>query len=131
MSQVDQYSIMIASGDVMNTSKPAIEHVLNAGKYRVLAYNGAWDGVVGAAVSEPLYAGLEWPGSAAFNRNARHPYRVDPADAQVAGFVSTVSSEGSTFVRVVVRNAGHILPADQPRVSKDMIERFIFDRPFP
>ena len=131
MSQVDQYAVMIASGDVMNTSKPAIEHVLNAGKYRVLAYNGAWDGVVGAAVSEPLYAGLDWPGNAAFNALPRHPYKVDPADEQVAGYVRVVTSGGATFVRVVVRNAGHILPADQPRVSKDMIERFVFDRPFP
>ena len=98
---------------------------------KVLAYNGAWDGVVGAAVSEPLYAGLNWSGKADFNSNARHPYKVDPADEQVAGYVRTVTNNGSKFIRVVVRNAGHILPADQPRVSRDMIERFIFDRPFP
>ena len=26
---------------------------------------------------------------------------------------------------------GHILPADQPRVSRDMVERFVFGQPFP
>ena len=38
---------------------------------------------------------------------------------------------GTQFTRAVIRNAGHILPADQPRVSRDMIERFIFNKPFP
>ena len=44
----DQYKTMILSGDVMNSSKPYIEQVLQAG-VPLLAYNGAWDGVVGAA----------------------------------------------------------------------------------
>jgi len=37
--QVDQYSVMVNSGDMMNTSRPMIETVLSAGKYRVLAYS--------------------------------------------------------------------------------------------
>ena len=39
----DQYKTMILSGDVMNSSKPYIEQVLQAG-VPVLGYNGAWDG---------------------------------------------------------------------------------------
>lgn len=131
MGMVDQYSVMVNSGDMMNTSRPMIETVLSAGKYRVLAYSGAWDGVLGAAVSEPLYAALDWPGAVAFNQEARHPYKVNETDAQVAGFVRTVQVGGTQFTRAVIRNAGHILPADQPRVSRDMIERFVFNRPFP
>ena len=56
MSQVDQYSIMVASGDVMNSSRVFIEQVLNAGKYKVLAYNGAWDSVVGADATPARHA---------------------------------------------------------------------------
>jgi hypothetical protein len=67
MGQVDQYHVMVMSGDVMNSSRPFIEHVLKANKYKVLAYNGAWDGVVGAAVSEPLYSALRWQGNQDFN----------------------------------------------------------------
>lgn len=130
MSQVDQYAVMVASGDVMNSSRPAIETVLQAGKYNVLAYNGAWDGVVGSAVSEPLYAGLEWPGAAHFRAGARQPYKVAANDTQVAGFVRSVRSNGTRFVRVVVRRAGHILPADEPAVARDMVERFVFDKEF-
>ena len=43
----------------MNTSKPFIEHVLQQSKYKVLLYSGSFDGVLGAAVSEPLYASLD------------------------------------------------------------------------
>jgi len=81
--QVDQYNIMIRSGDFMNTSKPAIEAILQAGEYDVLAYSGAWDGVLGAAVSEPLYAALQWPGAMEFRAGARRPYKVTPNDTQV------------------------------------------------
>lgn len=127
---VDQYGAMIASGDVMNTSKPAIEAILQAGKYKVLLYSGAWDGVVGAAVSEPLYASLEWPGKEAFNAGGRQPYVVAANDTEIAGFVREVVVDGTRMVRVVVRRAGHILPADQPRVARDMIERFALHNRF-
>jgi hypothetical protein len=199
---VDQYGAMIASGDLMNTSRPDIERVLSAGRYKVLLYSGAWDGVVGAAVSEPLYAALNWPGRVEFNSVGRSPYKVAETDVEVAGFAREVSERqivrpfvscvcsrksayccelpcrpkpeprptryhpfrlllalragsltfviadmfppggglcmfacllasnqvevnGSRMVRVVVRKAGHILPADQPRVARDMIERFV------
>ena len=95
----------------------------------MLAYNGAWDGVVGAAVSEPLYSSLDWPGAAAFRSTPRAPWRVKATDTQAAGFVSEVNaSGGSRFVRAVVRRAGHILPADEPTASFDMIDRFISER---
>jgi vitellogenic carboxypeptidase-like protein len=124
MGMVDQYHIMIMSGDCMNSSRPFIEHILQQDKYKVLLYSGAWDGVLGAAVSEPLYASLDWPGKATFNAEARAPYKVAKDDVQVAGFARDVTVGGSRLVRVVVRRAGHILPADQPRVARDMIERF-------
>ena len=125
---VDQYHVMIVSGDFMNSSKADIESVLQAG-VPVLAYNGAWDGVVGAAVSEPLYAKLKWEGSAEFRATARQPWKVLQSDSQVAGLVSDITSaDGSRFVRAVVRSAGHIVPADQPAAAFDLIDRFITRR---
>ena len=126
----------------MNSSKVYIEEVLRAG-VPVLAYNGAWDGVVGAAVSEPLYSLLDWPGAARFRDTPRRPWKVAVSDQQVAGFASEISvplelsksvkgcysgSLNARFARVVVRRAGHILPADQPSVAFDMIDRFISGR---
>ena len=124
---LDQYRVMITSGDLMNSSKPFIEQVLQAG-IPVLAYNGAWDGVVGAAVSEPLYAALVWQGAETFRTTPRQPWRVHSTDTEVAGFVSEVKVEGAQLTRAVVRSAGHILPADQPAAAFDMIDRFISGR---
>jgi vitellogenic carboxypeptidase-like protein len=139
---------MILSGDVMNSSKVYIEGVLQAG-IPVLAYNGAWDGVVGAAVSEPLYASLTWAGAEEFRATPRKPWKVDVGDIEVAGFASEISvpiSNGggggvgprpkqqqqvarvARFARAVVRRAGHILPADEPSAAFDMIDRFITGR---
>ena len=70
------------------------------------------------------------PGAKEFNAAGRHPYKVAAEDAQVAGFAREVSVSGTAMARVVVRMAGHILPADQPRVAKDMIMRFVTGRGF-
>lgn len=128
---VDQYHAMIISGDVMNSSKVYMEGVLRAG-IPVLVYNGAFDGVCGAAVSEPLYASLKWAGQDAFCTTVRTPWKVDPSDKEVAGFASDIKpAGGGRLVRVVIRRAGHILPADQPKAAYDMIVRFISGRGWP
>merc|ERR1712224_527998 len=48
-------------------------------------------------------------------------WKVESTDQQVAGYVR----QAQQFTQVIVRNAGHILPADQPRAALDMITRFI------
>ncbi len=86
-------------------------------------------GVCGAAVSEPLYASLKWAGQDAFCTTVRKPWRVNVSDKEVAGFASDISpAEGGRLARVVIRRAGHILPADQPAAAFDMIDRFISGR---
>ena len=85
-------------------------------------------GVVGAAVSEPLYAALEWDGNEAFKSTPRAPWKVQPSDTEVAGFVSEIRVGANRFARAVVRRAGHILPADNPAAAFDMIDRFILGR---
>ena len=85
-------------------------------------------GVVGAAVSEPLYAALEWDGNEAFKSTPRAPWKVQATDTEVAGFVSEIRVGASRFARAVVRRAGHILPADNPAAAFDMIDRFILGR---
>ena len=121
---------MIVSGDVMNSSKVYMEGVLQA-HTPVLVYNGAWDGVCGAAVSEPLYASLKWAGQEAFCTTVRKPWKVSPSDQEVAGFASDIHAGGGQLARVVIRRAGHILPADQPAAAFDMVDRFISGRGWP
>lgn len=69
---------------------------------------------------------LEWRHAKEYRSAPRHIYKVLPNDTQVAGYVRHVGD----FYQVVIRNAGHILPYDQPRVAADMISRFVDDSGF-
>ncbi len=53
-------------------------------------------------------------------------WKVTPGDVEVAGYFRQVGD----FYQVIVRNAGHILPYDQPKVALDMIKRFINNKGF-
>ncbi len=47
-------------------------------------------------------------------------------DKEIAGYAKHFAN----FTQVVVRNAGHIVPFDQPRAAFDMIKRFVKSQPF-
>jgi vitellogenic carboxypeptidase-like protein len=51
---------------------------------------------------------------------------LNPGDAFPAGYVRQVNN----FYQVIVREAGHLLPADQPARALDMITRFVENIPF-
>jgi vitellogenic carboxypeptidase-like protein len=45
---------------------------------------------------------------------------------QVSGYVRTVKN----MSQIIIRGAGHIAPYDQPRRSRDMIDKLIGGTPF-
>ena len=54
------------------------------------------------------------------------PRKIWRVENQVAGYVR----EAKNLLQVMVRNAGHILPYDQPKWAFDMIQRFIQGKEF-
>ena len=44
--------------------------------------------------------------------------------------VDVQTHNNPTFLQIIVRDGGHILPFDQPERAWDMIDRFITGRPF-
>ena len=44
--------------------------------------------------------------------------------------VNVQTHNNPTFLQIIVRDGGHILPFDQPERAWDMIDRFITGRPF-
>ncbi|RLN53305.1 hypothetical protein BBJ29_000470 [Phytophthora kernoviae] len=92
--------------------------------YKFLFYAGNMDGSlcnnlgVGRIIDR-----LAWTDTAKYRVAKRQPWFVDN---QVAGLVKSAGN----MSYVVVLNAGHLVPADQPEASLDMIRRFVNNETF-
>ena len=93
--------------DFMHSISPVMEPLLD--NYKVLVYNGQVDPILGPHTGEAWMASLTWSGSKAWPDAARTVWHVT-GTSDVGGFVKCV---GSVYL-VVVRGAGHFVPADQP-----------------
>eukprot|EP01090_Pellita_catalonica_P014546 TRINITY_DN3741_c0_g1_i1.p1 TRINITY_DN3741_c0_g1~~TRINITY_DN3741_c0_g1_i1.p1 ORF type:complete len:455 (-),score=75.13 TRINITY_DN3741_c0_g1_i1:33-1397(-) len=94
--------------------------------YKVLIYNGAVDIILGPPAAEKVIRGIEWKHQEEYLRAEKAVWKITPNDKRVAGYVRSVRN----FRQVVVREAGHMVPLDQPERAYDMITRFINDVPF-
>lgn len=111
--------------DMMASVSPWIEQLLDA-NYRLLFYSGQLDIIVAAPLTENFLKHLKWKGSNEYHSAQRSIYRVSPNDPSVAGYVR----QAGNLYQVIIRNAGHILPYDQPKVALDMITRFVKNESF-
>jgi len=102
--------------DVMQSVKPWIEELIAAG-YKVLIYNGQLDVIIAHPLTQSFIDSLQWPGKAAFDSAPRNQWKVG---SQLAGYVKTAGN----FSQVLVRNAGHMVPYDQPKWAYDLLSRF-------
>lgn len=84
------------------------------------------DLIVPTALSEKMVESISWDHDKKFGEAERKIYKVHPSDTQVAGYVKNFKQ----FFFCTIRNAGHLVPFDQPEVAYDMISRFIDNRPF-
>ncbi|XP_071942895.1 probable serine carboxypeptidase CPVL [Antedon mediterranea] len=111
--------------DITQTIKPWLETL--ADNYKVLIYNGQLDIIVATPLTERfLLKAFTWKGSEAFQKVKKVIWKVNKDDKDVAGYVRQVDD----FIQVVVRGGGHILPADQPERTFNMIDRFVSGTPF-
>lgn len=84
---------------------------------RVLIYNGHLDLLVPYPETVNFLKRLDFKGAKKYEKAERHIWRID---RDVAGYVK----EAGNLVEVLVRNAGHMVPADQPVWALDMITKF-------
>lgn len=110
--------------DIMASVKPWVATLMD--NYKVLIYNGQLDIIIAVPLSEAFINSVSWNGQEDYRKADRLIWKVDEKDKEIAGYVRQVK----TFYQVTVRNAGHILPYDQPRVGYDMIQRFIENKKF-
>jgi len=116
--------------DWMQSIRPWLVELLDS--YPVLIYNGANDIILSAPNCENFLRTLQWNNSSAWHGAERTIWKVSPTDFEVAGWVrqqtTPLDQPGLTYV--VVRDAGHLLPQDQPERGMDMIRRWINKKPF-
>ncbi|KAK7080869.1 hypothetical protein SK128_028084 [Halocaridina rubra] len=101
--------------DVMKSVKPWIEEIMD--NYKVMIYNGQLDVIIAYTLTENFLNSLNWSQAQKYKESPRHIWKVDN---EVAGYVREVPG----FVQVMIRNAGHMVPHDQPKWAFDMISRF-------
>ncbi|GFT56663.1 probable serine carboxypeptidase CPVL [Nephila pilipes] len=104
--------------DIMKSVKSKVAVLMD--NYRVLFYNGQLDLVVPYPLTLNFLYSVEWKNATAYKEAERQIWKIEGTD-DVAGYVHNVGY----FYEVLVRNAGHIVPYDQPKAALDLITRFI------
>jgi serine carboxypeptidase-like clade 4 len=109
-------------GDWLVNLDKHIPNLLENG-YRVLVYSGMLDFICNYLGGESWTTQLPWSGQKQFNSSSYINWNVD---GKLAGY----SKNYKEFTFLKVLNAGHMVPMDQPKNSLDMVNRFLFNKPF-
>ncbi|XP_063220975.1 venom serine carboxypeptidase-like [Bacillus rossius redtenbacheri] len=99
--------------DMMRSVVSWVEELLDAG-YRVTFYSGQLDVIVAYPLSENMFQNLRFKEAEAYAKAERHTWGKG---IQVYGY----TKKAGGLTEVLVRNAGHMVPADQPAVAFDLI----------
>ncbi|XP_030744976.1 venom serine carboxypeptidase-like [Sitophilus oryzae] len=86
--------------------------------YRVLLYSGQDDIIIAYPTTVNFLKRLNFTASQEYKHAKRRIWRVEN---EIAGYRKTAGN----LTEVLVRNAGHMVPADQPRWSYNLIYNFI------
>lgn len=108
-------------GDVMRSITDLLTDLLE--HYRVLIYNGQLDIIVAYPLTENFLQHLQWSGA---EKYAKAPRKMWKVGNELAGYTKIVDN----LTEVLVRNAGHMVPSDQPKWALDLITRFTHNKKF-
>ncbi|CAB3363428.1 Hypothetical predicted protein [Cloeon dipterum] len=107
--------------DIMKSVRPWVQELVE--QYRVLIYNGQLDIIVAYPLTLGALRALDWSAKNEYMRADRHKWYVGQ---ELAGYAKTAGK----LTEVLVRNAGHMVPGDQPKWAMDLIQRFTQNKPF-
>lgn len=115
--------------DVMKSVKPEVETMLREtqSSMRVLLYQGIRDLRDGVVTTEAWLAELDWAGLRAFQEAQRAVWRIPGAgdgEDELGGYVQ----RSGKLTHVVVFGAGHLVPADNGRAARAMIEGWVMQK---
>ncbi|XP_050670566.1 venom serine carboxypeptidase-like [Leptidea sinapis] len=101
--------------DFMGSAKNWLEELLE--NYRVMLYNGHLDIIVAYHPSVNTYDGLSFSGTSEYRLGKRKPWYHN---GELAGYFKTAKN----LTEVMVRGAGHMVPADKPAAALGLISAF-------
>lgn len=105
--------------DIMKSVRPMVEFLVS--RTRVLLYQGQTDLRDGVVSTLSWVKEMKWEGINGFLEAERKVWRVD---GLLAGYVQ----RWDKFSHVVVLNAGHLVPTDQPLHSQLMIQDWVLEK---
>ncbi|XP_022196152.2 venom serine carboxypeptidase [Nilaparvata lugens] len=89
--------------------------------YKVVFYNGQLDIICAYPLTENFLTKMKWKGAKSWKKAERKVWKVK---GEVAGYVKKVGN----LSEVMVRNAGHLVPTDQPLWGRLLFEKFVFGK---
>jgi serine carboxypeptidase-like clade 4 len=112
----------LLGGDWMTSTMSDVKFILES-KVNMLIYAGEYDFVCNWEGNFAWVEGMEWSGQQGWQQSANNTYLVDGEEHG-----STKAFENLTFLKV--KDAGHMVPLDQPKAALDMFNKFIKKQPF-
>uniref|UniRef100_A0A0A9XJC2 Carboxypeptidase n=2 Tax=Lygus hesperus TaxID=30085 RepID=A0A0A9XJC2_LYGHE len=116
-SAVKKYLLLDETKSVKPWFQTLLEH------YRIILYNGQLDIVAAYPLTVNFIEHLKWSGSSEYLTAKRKKWFVG---SNLAGYSKSVGN----FTELLVLNAGHMVPSDQPKGGLDLIRRLVFNVPF-
>ncbi|CAG2057981.1 unnamed protein product [Timema podura] len=106
--------------ELLVSVKPWVEELLN-NSFRVVFYNGQLDLAVPYMASEAMFQTFNFDGAEEYARANRTWWYVE-------GVLAGYFKSAGTLTEILVRDAGHMVPTDQPAYALDLLRRVIEDR---
>lgn len=116
--------------DVMRSMSTWLAALLDAGQYRVLLYSGQLDIIVPYRGTMRMVKSLKWSGAEQFRNASSTIWRVQRMNGENATDLAGYATTSGPLTVLLVRDAGHMVPADQPIWSLDFINRLTTGKPF-
>ncbi|XP_026688991.1 vitellogenic carboxypeptidase-like [Diaphorina citri] len=91
--------------------------------YRIVFYYGQLDIICPYRLSEAFFSNIEFRYAYDYYKAERKVWTYERQDDQdnIVGFIK----EAHNLVEVLIRNAGHMVPRDQPRFMMDLLRKYI------
>ena len=101
--------------DIAQSMTPVLVDLL--GHYKILLYHGQLDLIISRVGTENLILNANWRGVEEYKTASRHQWWID---GDLAGYWKVAGN----LTDVLVRNAGHLVPTDQPFWASVLLTKF-------